>query len=119
VEADVIIVLLVVIGVVVTGALFAAVAVVSAASRTEDRHWTLDGPAPGPAAAAARRIVNFHTEAAEWPRARHGSPVPARSQAPAGSVRRAAPAGEPAGGRFPAGPLTPARPGPRGSYRTS
>lgn len=91
-----IIVLLVVIGVTVTGALFAAVAVVSAASRAEDRNWTLAGPAPGPAAEAARRIVNFHSQATDWPRATHRSPAPARSRVPAQ--------------RFPAVPLASARP---------
>ena len=107
--------LLVVIGVVVTGALTAAVVVVSVASRSEDRRWTLAEPAPGGAAAAARRIVNFHSQATEWPRATHRSPVPARSQAAAGYARSATLSGE----RFPGGPLTPARPGPGGSYRTS
>jgi hypothetical protein len=101
----VIVVLLVVIGVVVTGALTGAVVVVSVASRSEDRGWTLVGPAPGPAAAAARRIVNFHSEATEWPRATQRSPAPGRSQAPAR--------------RFPAIPLASARPGPAESYRTS
>jgi hypothetical protein len=113
----VIVMLLVVIGVVVTGGLTAAVVVVSVASRSEDRRWSLAGPAPGEAAAAARRIVNFHSQVTEWPRATHRSPVPARSQAPAGSARPVTPAGESAGGRFPAGPLTPAQPG--GSYWTS
>jgi hypothetical protein len=91
-------VLLVVIGVVVTGGLTAAIVVVSLASRSEDRSWTLAGPPPGPAAAAARRIVNFHTEATEWPRATHRSPARARSRVPAG--------------RFPVIPFASARPGP-------
>jgi hypothetical protein len=94
----VLVMLLVVIGVVVTGALTGAVIVVSVASRSEDRQWTLAGPAPGPAAAAARRIVDFHTQATEWPRATHRSPARGRSRAPAR--------------HFPAIPLASARPGP-------
>jgi len=45
----------------------AAAVLVSVASRREDREWTLAGPAPGPARAAARRIVAFHSESMDWP----------------------------------------------------
>jgi hypothetical protein len=47
----------------------AAAVLVSVASRREDREWTLAGPAPGPARAAARRIVAFHSEGTDWPAA--------------------------------------------------
>jgi hypothetical protein len=45
----------------------AAAVLVSVASRREDREWTLAGPASGPAATAARRILAFHSEGTDWP----------------------------------------------------
>jgi hypothetical protein len=41
-------------------------ALVSVASRREDRAWTLTVPAPGSARAAARRVVGFRSRNAEW-----------------------------------------------------
>jgi hypothetical protein len=90
---------------------FAAAILVGAASRHEDRECTLAGPAPGRAAAAARRIVAFHSDPADWvsaagprrprpagprwqpgdsrvPRAAPARPVPAWPQGPAGRGHR-------------------------------
>lgn len=41
-------------------------ALVSVASRCEDRAWTLTGPAPGSARAAARRVLGLRARNAEW-----------------------------------------------------
>jgi len=53
-------VILVVIAAAVLSVPIIAVVLVSAASRREDREWTLAGNPPGPASAMARRIVGFH-----------------------------------------------------------
>jgi hypothetical protein len=42
------------------------VALVSVASRCEDRAWTLTEPAPGAARSAARRLVGLRSRNAEW-----------------------------------------------------
>jgi len=60
-----IIALLIMAGAAASAPIVAAV-VVSVASRREDRGWTLGGPAVG-MRAAARRIVDFHTETADFP----------------------------------------------------
>ncbi len=58
-----------VVGLVVSCAPIVAIVLVSVASRREDAEWTLNGSAPpGPARAAARRVVDFHSEELEWPR---------------------------------------------------
>jgi hypothetical protein len=65
---------------VVLGVPVAVAVLVSVASRREDREWTLARPAPGPARAAARRIVAFHSEGTDWPAAagvRRSRPAPA------------------------------------------
>jgi hypothetical protein len=41
-------------------------ALVSVASRREDRAWTLTEPKPGAARAAARRVLGFRSRNAEW-----------------------------------------------------
>jgi hypothetical protein len=45
----------------------AAIVVVSIASRREDAAWSLGGPARGPVQAAARRLLDFHSEDPAWP----------------------------------------------------
>jgi hypothetical protein len=64
-EVDVMSVILVVIAAAVTTALIIAVALVSVASRREDREWTLAGNPPGPGCTLARRIVGFHSRGIE------------------------------------------------------
>src|SRR5215469_14188224 len=53
----------------------AATVVVSIASRREDAAWSLGGPAPGAVQAAARRLLDFHTEDPAWPVPKSYSPV--------------------------------------------
>lgn len=53
----------------------AATVVVSIASRREDAAWSLGGPAPGMVQAAARRLLDFHTEDPAWPVPKSYSPV--------------------------------------------
>lgn len=42
------------------------VALVSVASRREDRAWTLTEPASGAARSVARRLLGLHSRNAEW-----------------------------------------------------
>ena len=57
-----------VVGLVVSCAPIVAIALVSVASRREDAEWTLNGAtSPGPARAAARRVLDFSSEEPEWP----------------------------------------------------
>jgi hypothetical protein len=42
------------------------IALVSVASRREDRAWTLTEPAPGAARSAARRLLGLGSRNAEW-----------------------------------------------------
>lgn len=49
-----------------TGIPIIAIALVSVASKLEDRAWTIAGPAPSPVCALARRIVGFYSEGTEW-----------------------------------------------------
>jgi hypothetical protein len=60
------IVILPVIAAVLTGMPIVAIALVSAASRHEDRDWTVAGPPPSAAPTIARRIVGFHSAGIEW-----------------------------------------------------
>ncbi len=55
-----------VIAAVLTGVPLIATALVSMASRLEDRNWTVAGPSPSIVATLARRIVGFHAEGNEW-----------------------------------------------------
>lgn len=55
-----------VIAAVLTGVPIIAIALVSVASRLEDRDWTVAGPSASTARALARRIVGFHSEGIEW-----------------------------------------------------
>lgn len=70
-----------------------AAILVSIASRREDARWSLDRPARGPVTAAARRIVCFQTELAEWPRPR-GQARPVRELQSARTSAGEPPAGE-------------------------
>ena len=67
------------------------VALVSVASRREDRAWTLTEPASGAARSVARRLLGLHSRNAEWlQRAGPQGPAP-RGQAaddPVGDTRR-------------------------------
>jgi hypothetical protein len=77
----------------VVSAPIGAAILVSIASRREDTRWSLDRPAQGPISATARRIVDFHSELAEWPRPR-GMARPARDLQPSHSSAGEPPAGE-------------------------
>lgn len=55
-----------VIAAILTGVPIIAIALVSMASRREDRDWTVAGPPPGISQALGRRIVGFHAEGIEW-----------------------------------------------------
>jgi len=46
--------------------LLVLVALVSVASRHEDRAWTLTEPAPGAARSVARRLLGLRSRNAEW-----------------------------------------------------
>jgi hypothetical protein len=56
------IIALLVIAIAAAGTPIIATIIVSMASIREERLWSLDGKAPGPTAAIARRIVDFHAE---------------------------------------------------------
>jgi hypothetical protein len=60
------IVALFVVAVIALCALFILVALVSVASRNEDRAWTLTEPAPGATRSAARRLLGLRSRNAEW-----------------------------------------------------
>src|SRR5262249_55973186 len=53
---------LLIIAAAVAGAPIAGFVIVSIASRCEDSKWSLGGPPPGLIQAAARRILNFHSD---------------------------------------------------------
>ena len=55
-----------VIAAVLTSVPIIAIALVSVASRLEDRDWTVAGPPPSTARTLARRIVGFHAGGIEW-----------------------------------------------------
>jgi hypothetical protein len=55
-----------VIAAVLTSVPIIAIALVSVASRLEDRDWTAAGPPPGTVRTLARRIVGFHAYGIEW-----------------------------------------------------
>ena len=57
---------LLVIAAVLTSVPIIAIALVSAASRREDRDWTVAGPPPSTAQTLARRITGFHATGIEW-----------------------------------------------------
>jgi hypothetical protein len=57
---------LIVIAAALTSVPVIAIALVSVASRLEDRYWTVAGPPPSTAQALARRIVGFHAYGVEW-----------------------------------------------------
>ncbi len=81
-----------VIALVVAGAPIGATVLVSVASRREDRDWTLRGTAPGTTEAAARRIVDFHSEGVwPWPKSR---PELGPASVPAMRARAGTPARE-------------------------
>jgi hypothetical protein len=83
----------------------AAVLVVSAASRREDREWTLAGPPPGPAQGAARRITGFYSEDTDRLRAVGARRIrPAAPRYQPGTSRRPRPeAAVPSGRPWPGG----------------
>ena len=53
-------------GGILTGLPIIAIALVSIASRLEDRAWTAAGPPPTRAQSLARRIVGFYSEGTGW-----------------------------------------------------
>src|SRR5215472_6159407 len=81
---------------VVTSAPIFACLLVSVASTREDSAHSLGNHAPGPVQAAARRLLDFHTDAPSWlaqPGPQPATPPTAASTSrcgdPAGAVRRA------------------------------
>lgn len=73
-----------------------AVAIVSIACRREESAWSLGQPARGPVEAAARRILDFHTEDPAWPQPRHcRQTVPAAPALRSLGQPRSGPADEP------------------------
>jgi hypothetical protein len=74
-----------VIAAVLTSVPIIAIALVSVASRLEDRDWTVAGPPPSTARILARRIVGFHADGIEWllhARRRLGEPHTADAKRP-------------------------------------
>jgi hypothetical protein len=72
-----------------------AAIVVSIASITEDRRRSLGRQARGPVERAARRLVDFHTETADWPLPKsYGQPAGGRvlTKSPASPAYPASPA---------------------------
>jgi hypothetical protein len=65
-EMDVIGVALPVVAAVLTSVPIIAIALVSVASRLEDRDWTVAGPPPSSAQILARRIAGFHADGIAW-----------------------------------------------------
>jgi hypothetical protein len=59
-------VVLLAIAAVLTSVPIIAIALVSVASRLEDRDWTVAGPPPSTTRALARRIAGFHADGIEW-----------------------------------------------------
>ena len=70
----------------------AAIVIVSMASRREDAAYSLGDPAPGLVQAAARRLLDFHTEDPAWQmpknysRPRPAAPTPTPTPAPAAAL---------------------------------
>jgi hypothetical protein len=88
--------LLVGLAAIVTCVPFVAIVMVSVAVKREESAWSLNGPAAGSGQAAARRLLDFHSEGA-WPLPRSRSQVPAMAaRAREGSVaeRKAARPGQ-------------------------
>jgi hypothetical protein len=65
-EVDVMVVALPVIAAVLTSVPIIAIALVSVASRLEDRDWTIASRQPSAGRTLARRIVGFHAYGIEW-----------------------------------------------------
>jgi hypothetical protein len=63
---DVMAITLTIIAAILTGLPITAIALVSVASRLEDRAWTIAAPPPSPVQALARRVVGFYSEGIEW-----------------------------------------------------
>jgi hypothetical protein len=55
-----------VIAAVLTSVPVVAIALVSVASRLEDRDWTVAGPPSGTARTLARRVLGFYADGTEW-----------------------------------------------------
>lgn len=52
-----------------------AIVVVSLASRREEAEWSLGEPAQGRVQAAARRLLDFHSDDPAWPLPKNGGQV--------------------------------------------
>jgi hypothetical protein len=77
-EVDVMITILSVVAIAVAGLPFAAIVLVTVASRREDDARSMAGQAPGRLARAARRLLAFHAQGFRRPESRADDPMPPR-----------------------------------------
>ena len=89
-----IIALIIIAGAVASAPIVVAV-LVGAASRREESAWTLGAPATRPLDAAARRLMNFHSDG-EWPQPLGRDQATPRHRGPAADRARRTAQAEPA-----------------------